>query len=191
MSHLDIQERFGRKAYYLNEEMLNIIGQEFEASKIVEAFKSDKNPAIFKNWGNKAAKRTVELGTDPKYTDRTYEVMVETFKKKGILKFPNIIQRFFEILYMATNPQEEYQHLKCLENNSMALRYQLKKGQCAIYEKLIEICGENVASQLPCKKYCLEVAETILKDNDITNYKVTQKLEMPKDGVCQFDIVKS
>ena len=75
--------------------------------------------------------------------------------------------------------------------NSMALRYQLKKGQCAIFENLIEICGEDVASQLPCKNYCLEVAETILKDNNIANFTVTQDLEMPKDGACKFNIVKS
>ncbi len=174
-------------SYDLNVELLNIIEREFDAKKIVEKFaqsvagkKEIENVAkeIFGEYGANLMKKTIELGE--KYTDKTYENLKEAVKKTGYLKFPHIPQRFIEIAYLAIQPFPE---LDVVKNDQHRLIFKI--DNCAIFNALKEKCGDEVASQMPCKFACLTVSKTLYEDLNL-KASVTMDASMIRDGCCRF-----
>lgn len=174
-------------SYDLNVEMLNIMGEEFDAKEIVEKFaqsvaggKGTESAAkeIFGKYGVSLMKRTIELGE--KYTDKTYENLKGAIKKAGYLTFPYIPQRFTEIAYLAI---QSFPELDVVRNDQHRLTFKI--DTCTIFNALKEKCGDGVASQMPCKHACSAALKTLYEDLNL-KANVTMDASMVKDGYCRF-----
>lgn len=182
-----------KMSFDLNEEMLNTMAQEFDASKLVAKFSEaiateekgrieDIARQIFGEYGRDLMARTVQLGED--YPDRTYEVIKAAAQKTGSLAFPHIPQRFLEIAYLSTQP---IMKLHIVENSPRCLIYQLES--CATFDALKERCGDEVARLLPCRYACLAACDTLFKGLGIP-MELAMGASMVNDGYCQFIVSK-
>ncbi|MBN1614764.1 MAG: hypothetical protein JW950_09890 [Deltaproteobacteria bacterium] len=177
-------------SFELNPEMLDLLNKEFDVKKLAvrfgEAIKGKTSEEIetigrefFTDYGTEWIRRTLQLGEE--YPDRTYEMIKMSIDKTGgYYRFALLPQRFIEIAYLAT---QEFPSLPIVENNSHALVYKLV--DCALYKSLKEVCGENVAAQLPCRHSCLTALKVLHQDLEIDAI-TGMDAEMPKDGFCQF-----
>ena len=91
-------------SFELNEDMLALIAQEYNARDIAEKFAREvtqKETAVavedvFGKYGTELAQRSLQLGSE--YSDRTYEILLETIDHTGgAYKIPLLPQRFLEI----------------------------------------------------------------------------------------------
>ncbi|MFZ5634121.1 MAG: hypothetical protein ACOY40_14860 [Bacillota bacterium] len=178
-----------KRSYDLSREMIDILAAEFDPRKAVESFavalkdastggREQVAAGVFGDYGRRWAGRTIELGE--KYVERTYEILKEAAKKTGRLAFPHIPQRFVEIGYLATQPVE---FLNIVINNHYDLVYRVDR--CATYDAVKEICGEEVAAEMPCRHACTAFSGHIcraLKMN--VDFKVEALYN--SSGYCQF-----
>ena len=177
-------------SYELNPEMLKLIGEEFDAEKIATKFadaikgKSKEEieaigKEIFETYGRDWMKRTHQLGDE--YSDRTYEVLLETIDKTGgYYKFALLPQRFIEIAYLST---QEISILPIVENNKDRLIYRMV--DCKIFNNIKAKCGDEAANLLTCKNACITACETIHHDLEV-DALVQQTAMMPTDNYCEF-----
>jgi len=180
-------------SYYLDEGMLEAIGEEFNSDKVTRQFAEalaargkdgiDKvGKEVFGNYGREWMRRSLELGE--KHTDGTYEMLKRVMKKTGTLYFPLVPQRFVEIAYLGVM---SFLSLKVVANSGQKFAYRLP--QCDIYNSLKERNGAEVADLLPCRHGCLAALETLFHDLNV-DVKVGVEAAMPKEGYCQFAATK-
>jgi hypothetical protein len=168
--------------YNIPENLFQTIEQEFDGENIVKAYLESKNASIFKNYGQKWMERTYELGTKPENMDRTYEVLKIAAQKTGELLFPHEAQRFIEIAYLSVHLMSG---VNIYTANAKELSFQVKDGQCKIYQTLKNNLSADELSALPCKDACLSAIDTIFRILNIP-VDVSMLSEMPKDGSCLF-----
>jgi len=182
-----------KMTFDLNEEMLKIIGKEFDvvqlAKTFAEAIKGKSGEMIdregeefFSRYGQQWMKRTMELGEA--YSDTTYETLKKVIEKTGTLVFPLVPQRFVEIAYLAT---QAIFTLPIVQNNSEKFTYKL--AMCSTFNAIKEHCGEDIANALHCRHACLGALETVFNGLNIA-VDVGMDATMPKDDYCQFSAAK-
>ena len=182
-------------SFDLNEDMVNMIREEFNADvvsgKLAEAL-GDKTgddaqkagETFFTDLGNQWMSKTIQLGEE--YSDRTIEVVLETVDRKGeqFMIFPHVPQRFVEIAYLST---QEFMKVPIVLNNMFDFAYKIP--QCALFNKIKEKSGEEVANLMTCKNYCLTALDTIKTHMDL-DVLIDQQASTPADGFCQFSMKK-
>lgn len=178
-------------SFELNEDMLALIAQEYNARDIAEKFAREvtqKETAVavedvFGKYGTELAQRSLQLGSE--YSDRTYEILLETIDHTGgAYKFPLLPQRFLEIAYL---PVQELYALAVRANSNQLLRYQI--NDCKIFKELETRCSSEVLKEIPCKKACLNLIKGIFNyfDFDVTVEAQTDQIEKK---VCVFSVLK-
>ena len=140
--------------------------------------------AFFTEMGEKWMSKTIQLGEE--YSDRTIEVVLETVDRKGeqFMIFPHVPQRFIEIGYLST---QEFMKVPFVLNNMTDLAYRIP--QCALFNKIKEGSGEEIANLMTCKNHCLTALDTIQKHVGI-DVLIDQKASTATDGYCQFAMKK-
>ena len=180
--------------FNISEEMLEIIGKEFDVEALVDKFASavkgkesrateDAAREIFGAYGHNLALRSLELGD--KYSDATYEAIKTVVAKLEYLYWPIVPQRFVEIAYLSVMPIQS-RNLNILQNNGEKLKYALSAADCGIYHEVAGKCGEKIADSLPCRYACNACFETILEGLKIDGYAVTIEETIAKNGRCVF-----
>ena len=181
------------KSFDLSEEILDVLIKEFPPKEVVDDFASQcagkdtqerlaVGQRVFGDWGRRWMNRSVDLGEE--YSDQTYEMMKKVARETGLFAFPHVPQRFFEIAYMGVQP---IPFLKIVVNNQQQLAYRLTK--CAIFDRIEEKCGQEIAAELHCKHACLAGAETLF-DRLGMKANVRQVTTIPADGKCEFSTVQ-
>jgi len=182
-------------SFDLNQDMINMIREEFNAeavaSKLAEAIKGKAKGEIekagndlFTELGEKWMQKTIQLGEE--YSDRTIEMVMESVDRQGnqFLIFPHVLQRFVEIAYLST---QEFLKTPITLNNLEELEYRIP--QCALFSKIKEKCGDEVANLMTCKNYCLTALDTSRKHVDM-DLLIDQSASTAKDGYCEFSMRK-
>ena len=182
-------------SFDLNTDMLKLIRDEFNADvvsgKLAEAIKGKAKGEIekiagglFEELGESWMKRTMQLGEE--YSDRTIEMVKESVDRQGnqFMLFPHVPQRFVEIAYLSTQP---FLKTPITLNNLEVLEYRIP--QCALFSKIKEKCGDEVANLMTCKNYCLKALETIHRDLEM-DAVVDMAKSTAKDGFCEFSMRK-
>lgn len=182
-------------SFDLNEDMLKLISDEFNAegiaSKFAEAIggkamsKVEKiGKEIFEDYGERWMRRTMQLGEE--YSDRTIEVVKETIDHNGnqFLLWPHVPQRFIEIAYLST---QQFLKLPIIINNQYELAYQVP--QCLLFNQIKEKCGEEVANLMTCRNVCLKALEILRHDSEM-NLVINMAASTAKDGYCEFSMKK-
>jgi hypothetical protein len=184
-----------RTSFELNEEMLHLIGREFDLGEIVGRFAraiSGKEPEeiesigreIFNDYGVALIKRSLQLGEQ--YPDRTYEVLRQAIDViGGELWFPLVPQRFLEIAYLSTQDME---FLPVIENNPQRLVYRVP--DCRMFATTREMCGEKVGNMLPCRHACLSTCRTLFHKLGYPEVRIEMTAGANKGGYCQFNITR-
>ena len=180
-------------SFDLNEDMIKLIGEEFNAEGVVFKFaeatsgkamseveKISKD--IFEDYGQNWIRKTMQLGEE--YPDRTYEVLREAADRTGELFFPHVLQRFVEIAYLST---QQFLKLPIVLNNKDELAYRVP--QCLLFSKIKEKCGAEIANLMTCKNSCLKALETLDKDLEL-DVVINMAASTAKDGYCEFSIKK-
>ena len=157
-------------SFDLNQDMVDLIREEFNAeavaSKLAEAIKGKPKGeiekiagALLEEIGESWMRKTMQLGEE--YSDRTIEVVKESVDRQGnqFLLFPHLLQRFVEVAYLST---QEFLKVPITLNNAEVLEYRIP--QCALFSKIKEKCGDEVANLMTCKNYCLKALETLGRD---------------------------
>ena len=182
-------------SFDLNADMIKLIREEFNAeavaSKLAEAIKGKPKGeigkianALFEEVGESWMRRTMQLGEE--YSDRTIEVVKESIDRQGnqFLLFPHVLQRFVEIAYLST---QEFLKVPITLNNMEVLEYRIP--QCALFSKIKEKCGDEVANLMTCKNYCLKALETLHRDLEL-DAVVDMAASTAKDSYCEFSMKK-
>ena len=182
-------------SFDLNEDMIKLIREEFNAdvvaSKLAEAIKGKAKgdvekvaSALFEELGASWMRKTMQLGEE--YSDRTIEMVKESVDRQGnqFMFWPHIPQRFVEIAYLGT---QEFLKVPITLNNLEVLEYRIP--QCALFNKIKEKSGDEVASLMTCKNYCLTALETLRKDLDLEAV-IDMAKSTANDGYCEFSIRK-
>lgn len=182
-------------SFDLNEDMIKLIRQEFNAEGIASKFAEASSgkamsevekigKEIFEEYGENWMKRTMQLGDE--YSDRTIEMVKEAVDHTGtqFLLFPHVPQRFVEIAYLST---QQFLRLPIILNNQYELAYRVPK--CFLFNQIIEKCSDEVANLMTCKNSCLKALETLRKDLDI-DAVVDMAASTAKDGYCEFSMKK-
>ena len=182
-------------SFDLNEDMVSMIREEFNADAVsamlVEAVgdktgKDAKKAAekLFTETGEKWMRKTIQLGEE--YSDRTIEVVLETVDRNGeqFMVFPHVPQRFIEIGYLST---QDFMKVPTTLNNMTDLAYQIP--QCALFNKVKEKCGDELANQMTCSNHCLAALDTIKKHLDM-DVLIDQQASTATDGHCKFALKK-
>lgn len=182
-------------SFDLNADMIKLIREEFNAeavaSKLAEAIKGKPKGeigkianALFEEVGESWMRRTMQLGEE--YSDRTIEVVKESIDRQGnqFLLFPHVLQRFVEIAYLST---QEFLKVPITLNNMEVLEYRIP--QCALFSKIKEKCGDEVANLMTCKNYCLKALETLHRDLEL-DAVVDMAASTAKDSYCEFSMRK-
>ena len=178
-------------SFELNEEMLALIAKEFNARDIAEKFVreiKEKETAmacedVFGRYGTELAQRSLQLGSE--YSDRTYEILLETIDQAGgAYKFPLLPQRFLEIACLSV---QELYALPVRANSNHLLRYQI--NDCKIFRELESTCSGDILKEIPCKAACINLIKGIFEhfDFDVTIEAQTDQIE---EKVCVFSILK-
>jgi hypothetical protein len=182
-------------SFDLNADMISMINEEFNAAtvcaQLAEAI-GDKSgddavkaaEELFTELGKKWMSKTIQLGDE--YSDRTYEVVLETVDRSGeqYMLFPHVHQRFIEIAYLST---QDFMKLPITLNNMFDLAYRVP--QCALFNKIKEDLGEECANQMTCKNYCLSALDTVKNHLDI-DVLINQGASTATDTYCQFSMKK-
>ena len=182
-------------SFDLNEDMIKLIREEFNAdvvaSKLAEAIegkaKGDVEKvagAMFEELGASWMRKTMQLGEE--YSDRTIEVVKESVDRQGnqFMVWPHVPQRFVEIAYLST---QEFLKVPITLNNLEVLEYRIP--QCALFNKIKEKSGDEVANLMTCKNYCLTALETLRRDSDLEAV-IDMAKATAKDGYCEFSMRK-
>ena len=182
-------------SFDLNQDMVDMIRDEFNADAVLGMLAEavgDKTgdeataaaEALFAQTGEKWMRKTIQLGEE--YSDRTIEVVMETVNRKGeqFIIFPHVPQRFVEIAYLST---QEFMKVPIVLNNMNDFAYKIP--QCALFNKIKEKSGEEVANLMTCKNYCLTALDTIKNHMDL-DVLIDQQASTPADGFCQFSMKK-
>lgn len=182
-------------SFDLNEDMIKMLRGEFNADvvsdKLAKAIKGKAKGEIekaggdfFTDLGEKWMKRTIQLGEE--YSDRTIEMVLESVDHQGnqYMIFPHVMQRFVEIAYLST---QEFLKVPITLNNKDALQYRIPR--CALFGKIKEKCGEEVANLMTCKNCCLTALATAQKHTEI-DMLIEQLASTAKDGFCEFSMKK-
>ena len=182
-------------SFDLNQDMVNLIREEFNADlvsdKLAEAIKGKPKTeiekiadALFEELGESWMKRTMQLGEE--YSDRTIEVVKEAIDRQGnqFMIFPHVPQRFVEIAYLST---QEFLKMPITLNNLEVLEYRIPR--CALFSKIKEKCGDEVADLMTCRNYCLKALETLHTDLEL-DAVVDMAASTAKDGYCEFSMRK-
>jgi len=183
-----------KMTFDLNEEMLKILGIEFNVQQLAKTFgeaiqgKSIKSldheaKEIFSQYGQKWMKRSMELGEA--YSDTTYEILKKAIKKTGSLYFPMVPQRFVEIAYLST---QSIFSLPIVQNNGE--KFSFKLAMCDTFKAIKETCGQEIANTLPCRFACLSALETVFGNLNIP-VAIGMDATMPRDDYCQFSAAKT
>jgi len=182
-------------SFDLNADMVNLIREEFNAeavaSRLAEAIKGKPKgeiekiaSALFEEIGESWMRRTMQLGEE--YSDRTIEMVKESVDRTGaqFLFWPHVPQRFVEIAYLGT---QEFLKVPITLNNLEVLEYRIP--QCALFNKIKEKCGDEVANLMTCKNYCLKALETLHRDLEL-DAVIDMAASTAKDGYCEFSMKK-
>lgn len=182
-------------SFDLNEDMVNLIREEFNADvvagKLAEAIKGKAKgevekvaSALFEELGESWMRRTMQLGEE--YSDRTIEVVLESVDRQGnqFMVWPHVPQRFIEIAYLST---QAFLKMPITLNNLEVLEYRIP--QCALFNKIKEECGDDVANLMACKNYCLKALETLRRDLEMDAI-IDMAKSTAKDGYCEFSMKK-
>ena len=182
-------------SFDLNEDMIKLIREEFNAEGIVSKFAEATNGKamdevekigkdIFEDYGESWMKRTMQLGEE--YPDRTIEVVMETVDHNGnqFLFFPHVPQRFVEIAYLST---QQFLKLPVTLNSQYELAYRVP--QCLLFNTIKEKCGDEVANLMTCKNACLKALETLQKDLEM-DVVTDMTASTAKDEYCEFSMKK-
>ncbi len=182
-------------SFELNEDMVNLIREEFNADvvagKLAAAIKGKARgevekaaSALFEELGESWMRRTMQVGEE--YPDRTVEMVKESVDRQGnqFLVWPHVPQRFMEIAYLST---QEFLKVPITLNNLEVLEYRIP--QCALFNKIKEKCGDDIATLMTCKNYCLKALETLHRDLDL-DVIINMAKSTAKDGYCEFSIKK-
>ena len=180
-------------SFDLNADMLKLIREEFDAevvaSKLADAVKGKAKgeiekvaSALFEELGESWMRRTMQLGEE--YSDRTIEMVKESVDRQGkqFLVWPHVPQRFIEIAYLST---QAFLKLDVTLNNNDWLEYRIP--QCALFNKIKEKCGDEVANLMTCKGYCLRALETVHRDLDM-DVVINMAKSTARDGYCEFSV---
>jgi hypothetical protein len=182
-------------SFDLNEDMVKLIREEYNAdvvaSKLAEAIKGKAKgeiekvaSALFEELGASWMRKTMQLGEE--YSDRTIEMVKESVDRQGnqFMLWPHVPQRFIEIAYLST---QEFLKLPVTLNNLEVLEYRIP--QCALFNKIKEKSGDEVANLMTCKNYCLTALETLRRDSDLEAV-IDMAKATAKDGYCEFSMRK-
>ncbi len=182
-------------SFDLNEDMIKLIRDEFDAKDIASKFakaisgKTAKEAEkigkdMFEDYGERWMKRTMQLGEE--YPDRTIEVVLEAVDSQGnqFLFFPHVPQRFVEIAYLGT---QQFLKLPITLNNRSELAYRVP--QCLLFNQIKEKSGDKVANLMTCKSACLKALETLRQDLEL-DAVIDMVASTAKDGYCEFSMKK-
>jgi hypothetical protein len=182
-------------SFDLNEDMVKLIREEYNAdivaSKLAEAIKGKAKgdvekaaSALFEELGASWMRKTMQLGEE--YSDRTIEVVKESVDRSGVqfMLWPHVPQRFIEIAYLST---QDFLKVPITLNNLEELEYRIP--QCALFNKIKEKCGDEVANLMTCKNYCLTALDTVRRDSDLEAV-IDMAKSTAKDGYCEFSMRK-
>jgi hypothetical protein len=182
-------------SFDLNEDMVKLIREEYNAdvvaSKLAEAIKGKAKgeiekvaSALFEELGASWMRKTMQLGEE--YSDRTIEMVKESVDRQGnqFMLWPHVPQRFIEIAYLST---QEFLKLPVTLNNLEVLEYRIP--QCALFNKIKEKSGDEVANLMTCKNYCLTALETLRRESDMEAV-IDMAKATAKDGYCEFSMRK-
>lgn len=182
-------------SFDLNEDMIKLIRQEFNAEGIAVRFaeamggKAMSEVAkigrgIFETYGENWMKRTMQLGEE--YPDRTIGVVKESVDHTGaqFLLWPHVPQRFVEIAYLST---QQFLTLPIILNNQYELAYRVPK--CLLFSQIKEKCGEEIANLMTCKAACLKALETLCQDLEL-DVAINMVAATTEDGYCEFSLKK-
>lgn len=182
-------------SFDLNEEMINILRQEFDAVKVAAKFAqvlSSENPvdieargrAYFEEYGRSWMRRTMQLGEE--YSDRTVEVIKEAVDRQGnqFMVWPHIPQRFIEIAYLST---QQFLKVPIKVNNQYELGYQIPK--CFLFNNIKEKSGAEVANRMLCQHACLAALGILRQDLDL-DVAISMPKVTAKDNYCEFSMKK-
>jgi len=178
-------------SFDLNEDMVQLLrdefGPEIVADKLAAAVKGKAKDevektgnALFEELGQAWMRKTMQLGDD--YSDRTIEIVKESVNRQGVqfMLWPHVPQRFVEIAYLGT---QDFLKVPITMNNNWDLAYRIPK--CALFNKIKEKCGDEVANLMTCRNYCLGALETLYKDLEMDTV-TSMTAETAKDGYCDF-----
>ena len=70
-------------------------------------------------------------------------------------------------------------------NNSRVLEYRIP--QCALYNKIKEKCGDEVAQLMTCRNYCLTALETVRQHQGVEAV-INMAKATATDGHCEFSM---
>ena len=182
-------------SFDLNADMVQLIRDEFNADvvagKLAEAIKGKAKgevektaSALFEELGESWMRRTMQLGEE--YSDRTIEMVKESVDRQGnqFMLWPHVPQRFVEIAYLST---QEFLKMPVTLNNLEVLEYRIP--QCALFNKIKEKCGDDVANLMTCKSYCLKALETLHRDLELDAI-IDMAKSTAQDGYCEFFMKK-
>lgn len=182
-------------SFDLNEDLVKLIREEYNAdvvaSKLAEAIKGKAKgdvekaaTALFEELGASWMRKTMQLGEE--YSDRTIEMVKESVDRQGnqFMLWPHLPQRFIEIAYLGT---QEFLKVPITLNNLEVLEYRIP--QCALFNKIKEKSGDEVANLMTCKNYCLTALETVRRDSDLEAV-IDMAKSTAKDGYCEFSMRK-
>ena len=138
--------------YYIEEEILDSLRNEFSVDILVENLIEEPEPNYAGNWGTNLIKKTIELSKNPR--DRTGQIIEEVSKKTGHI-FPHLPQRYLEIAYLVIRPRDKWGI-----TSSTLYNFNHTIINCDIYNKLVKT-NENIAKKLICKNLCLNLISTL------------------------------
>lgn len=175
-------------SFELNEEMMGIIAQEFNAkdlAKKVAKVMSEEGidsaiSEVLTVYGTQLAHRTLQLGDE--YSDRTYEVIMEMADQTGTYRFPLLPQRFLEIAYLSI--QELYAFPVRINTHNL-LRYEI--SDCKIFQQLQKQCVEEDIKGIPCKAACESLIKTICSHYDC-HVSVESDTDPMGKNICVFNV---
>ncbi|MFC1821746.1 hypothetical protein ACFL9T_03500 [Thermodesulfobacteriota bacterium] len=154
-------------SFELNEEMLGIIAQEFDpkdlaakfAAAVAEKGLESATKEVLEVFGNQLGHRSLQLGDE--YSDRTYEMILETVDQTTTYKFPLLPQRFLEIAYLSTQGLYAF---PVRINSHKLMRFEI--SDCKIFEGLKNQCSEEDIKGVPCRAACESLIKTVCSHYD-------------------------
>ncbi len=178
-------------SYRLSDEFVQLLATEFPISSLVENYKKavknadagvsgDIEKEVFGTFGRNLADRICEV--EKTYRDRNAEIIYKIADQTGH-PFPSIQQRLIEIAILAL----------MLENNVQLTEVSFKRfayavNKCALHDALTESLGKEIADQLPCRHFCLEMYKGICENTGVKDVtEVTMQGSISDDkGSCIF-----
>ena len=178
-------------SYRLSDEFVQLLATEFPISSLVENYKKavesaddgkteDIDLEIFGTFGRTLADRICEV--EKNYRDRNAEIIYKIADQTGH-PFPSIQQRLIEIAILALMLENKTQFT---EISYKRLAYKVTK--CILHDALTESLGKEIADNIPCKHFCLEMYKGICENTgvkDVTEVTMQGSISDEKGG-CIF-----